>query len=48
MFARAGPKKLPIVTPSICLYLILLKLNSTKVVAVFISSIKTCFRITLE
>ena len=41
-FARAGPRGLPIATPSICLYVMLLKLNSTEVVAVFISSIKTC------
>ena len=38
--------RLPIATPSICLYKMLLKLNSTEVVAVFISAIKTCLGIT--
>ena len=39
-------KKLLKSTPSICLYIMLLKLNSTEIVGDFISSIKTCFRIT--
>jgi len=30
-----GPSGLPIVMPSVCLYMVLLKLNSTKDVAVF-------------
>ena len=40
MLARAGPKGDPIATPSICLCIILLKLNSTEHVAVCINSTK--------
>ena len=40
MLASAGPKEEPMDTPSICWYITLLKLNSTDLVAVCISSIK--------
>ena len=39
MFANAGPKGLPIATPSNYLYIWLLKLNSTSHVAISISSL---------
>ena len=41
MLAKAGPSGEPIATPSVCLYMMSLKLNSTPDVALFISSIKT-------
>ena len=41
MLANTGPKEEPMATPSICPYIALLKLNSTDLVAVCISSIKT-------
>ena len=41
MLTSAGPKKEPMATPSICQYMTLLKLNSTDLVAVCISSIKS-------
>ena len=40
MLASAGLKGLPIATPSICLYIRLLKLNSTPQVAISMSSLK--------
>ena len=40
MFAKAGPKGLSIATPSNCLYIWLLKLNSTPRVAISINSLK--------
>jgi len=40
MLASTGPGGLPIAMPSVCLYVVLLKLNSTEDVAVLISSIK--------
>ena len=43
MLARAGPSGLPMATPSICLYMILLKLNFTKLVAMFMSLMITFF-----
>ena len=39
MFANAGPKGLPIATPSNCLFIWLLKLNSTPRVAISINSL---------
>ena len=39
MFANAGPKGLPIATPSNCLYIWLLKLTSTPRVAISINSL---------
>ena len=45
MLSKAGPSGEPIATPSVCLYMISLKLNSTPDVALFISSIKTAFEI---
>ena len=45
MLAKAGPSGEPIATPSVCLYKILLKLNSTPDVALFISSMKTALEI---
>ena len=41
MLASAGPKVEPMVTPSICLYMTLLKFNLTDLVAVWMSSIKS-------
>ena len=41
MLAKAGPRGEPIATPSVCLYMMLLKLNSTPDMALFISSMKT-------
>ena len=40
MFANAGPNGEPIATPSICRYMLLLKLNSTEEVASCINSTK--------
>ena len=40
-----GTSGLPMATLSICLYILLLKLNSTEVEAMFISSIKTSLSI---
>ena len=45
MLAKAGPSGEPIATPSVCLYMMLLKLNSTPDVALFISSMKTALEI---
>ena len=39
MFANAGPSGEPIATPSVCLYIVSLKLNSMDDVALSISSI---------
>ena len=43
MFANAGPSGEHIATPSICLYIVLLKLNSTDDVALSISAINTAW-----
>ena len=40
MFANAGPSGEPMATPSICRYMLLLKLNSTEEVAICINSTK--------
>jgi len=40
MFANAGPSGEPVATPSICRYMLLLKLNSTDEVASCINSTK--------
>ena len=40
MLAKAGPSDDAIATPSVCLYIVLLKLNSTEDVALFINSTK--------
>jgi len=40
MLASTGPSGQPIAMPSVCLYMVLLKLNYTENVAVFISLIK--------
>ena len=45
MLAKAGPIGEPIATSSVCLYMMLLKLNSTPDVALFISSMKTTLEI---
>ena len=45
MLAKAGPSGEPIATPSVCLYMISLKLNSTPDVVLFISSMKTALEI---
>ena len=45
MLAKAGPSVEPIATAVVCLYMILLKLNSTPDVALFISSMKTALGI---
>ena len=42
-FANAGPSGEPIATPSVCLYIVSLKLNSTDDVALSISSINTAW-----
>ena len=41
MLPKIGPRDEPIVTPLVCLYKILLNLNSTSDVTLFISSMKT-------
>ena len=41
MLAETGPSRLPIAIPSVCRYIVLLKLNLTPPVAVCISSIST-------
>ena len=41
--AKAGPSGDPIATPSVCLYIVLVKLNSTEDVAFFIYSTNTSF-----
>ena len=46
MLAKAGPSGDPIATPSVCLYMVLLKLNSTEDVALFINSTNTSFGMT--
>ena len=46
MLAKAGPSDDPIATPSVCLYMVLLKLNSTEDVALFINSTNTSFGMT--
>ena len=46
MLAKAGPSGDPIATPSVCLFIVLLKLNSTEDVALFINSTNTSFGIT--
>ena len=43
MFANAEPSGEPIATPSVCLYIVSLKLNSTDDVALSISSINTAW-----
>ena len=43
MFTNAGPSGEPIATPSVCLYIVSLKLNSTDDVALSISSIDTAW-----
>ena len=43
MFAKAGLSGHPTATPSVCLYIMLLKLNSTEDVALFINSTSTSF-----
>ena len=43
MFANAGPSGESITTPSVCLYVVSLKLNSTDDVALSISSINTAW-----
>ena len=45
MLAKAGPSGEPIATPSVCLYMILLKLNSIPNVALFMTSMKTALEI---
>ena len=45
MSAKAGPSNKPIATPSVCLYMMSLKLNSTPDVTLFISSMKTALEI---
>ena len=45
MLAKAGPRGDPIPTLSVCLYMMLLKLNSTENVALFINSTNTSFGI---
>ena len=45
MLVKAKPNGEPIATPSVCLYMISLKLNSTPDVALFISSMKTALEI---
>ena len=45
MLAKAGPSGEPIAIPSVCLYMMSLKLNSTADVALFISSMKTALKI---
>ena len=45
MLAKAGPSGEPIATPSVCLYMMSLKLNSTPYVALLISSMKTALEI---
>ena len=44
MLAKAGPSGDPIATLFVCLYVVLLKLNSTGDVALFINSTNTSFR----
>ena len=46
MLAKAGPSGDPIVTPSVCLDIVLLKLNFTEDVALFINSTNTSFGMT--
>ena len=46
MLAKAGPSYDPIATPSVCLYMVLLKLNSTEDVVLLINSIKKSFGMT--
>ena len=43
IFTNAGPNHEPIATPSVCLYIVSLKLNSTDDVALSISSINTAW-----
>ena len=43
MLAKAGTSGDPIATPFVCLYIELLKLNSTENVALFINSTNTSF-----
>ena len=45
MLTKAGPSGEPTATPSVCLYMMSLKLNSTPDVALFISSMKTALKI---
>ena len=46
MLAKAGPSGDLIATQSICLYIVLLKMNSTKDVALLINSTNTFFGMT--
>ena len=41
IFARVGPRLDPIATPSVCRYMMLLKLNLTEEVAKFMRCLKT-------
>ena len=43
IFGSVGPRLDPIATPSICRYMMLLKLNSTAEVAKFMRCLKTLF-----
>ena len=45
MIAKAGPSGEPIAIPSVCFYMMSLKLNSTPNVALFISSMNTALEI---
>ena len=46
MLAKAGTSGDPMATSSVCLYMVLLKLNSTEDVALFINSTNTSFGMT--
>ena len=46
MLAKAGPSGDLVATPSVCLYILLLKLNSTEDVVLFINSTNTSFEMT--
>ena len=48
MLAKAGTSVEPIATPSVCLYMMSLNLNSTPDVALFISSMETALEISLQ
>ena len=46
MLAKAGPSGDSVATPSVCLYMVLLELNSTEDVALFINSTNSSFGMT--
>ena len=46
VLAKAGPSADPIATPFVCLYIVLLKLNSIEDVPLFINSTNTSFGMT--